>query len=250
MEKKSYFISDAHLGSTAYTNNRNRELKLVRWLDHIEDTASDIYLLGDIFDFWYEYKYVVPKGYSRLFGKISSLTDKGINIHFFVGNHDCWTYGYLEEELGMKVYKKSLIKEINGKTFLMAHGDGLGSQPRSVKIMRKIFLSEFVRRTYNFFIHPRFNIAFGLKWSKESRNSHDEKTNSFLGEKNESLVIYAKERLKQEDINFFVFGHRHLLLDLMLNKESRVIILGDWIEQFSYGVFDEEGFRLELFESE
>ena len=164
MDKKIYFVSDAHLGSLAFDNDSYREKKLVAWLDSIKDYASDIYLLGDMFDFWYEYKYVVPKGFVRFLGKLAELSDSGINLHFFIGNHDIWTYGYLEKEIGMKIYKEPLIINLNGKTFYLAHGNGLGKQPLSVRLIERIFHSEILRTLYNT-IHPYFNMSFGFAWS-------------------------------------------------------------------------------------
>lgn len=250
MGTKRYFLSDAHLGGTAFNDDRIRELKLVRFLDTIKDDAAEIYLLGDIFDFWYEYRHVVPKGSVRLLGKLAELADSGIAIHFFIGNHDIWTYGYLEKEIGMKVYRNEQIIELDGKRFFLQHGDMVGYRPFSVRLMQAIFHSEIIRRIYNT-IHPWFNMSFGLAWSRHNRlHKHRQEDAQYYGEDKEYLVQFAKQYNEKEHIDFFVFGHRHVMLDLMITKDSRVIYLGDWISHFSYGVYDEEGFRLEIFEEE
>ena len=247
--KKVYFLSDVHLGSCAFDNDREREQKLVRWLTSIQDNASDIYLLGDIFDFWYEYKYVIPKGFVRLLGKLAELSDKGVKLHFFIGNHDIWVRDYFEKELGMNVYLYDTVQEINGKRFYLAHGHRTGYRPWIVKLMHYVFHAGWVRRLYNC-IHPTINYWFGLKWSKNNRlHKHKQEEAEYLGEDKEFLVQFAKEYSKTHpEIDYFVFGHRHVMLDLMLSKTARVVYLGDWISHFSYAVFDEDGLRLEMYE--
>jgi UDP-2,3-diacylglucosamine hydrolase len=247
--KKVYFISDVHLGSCAFDDDREREQKLVRWLTTIQDTASDVYLLGDIFDFWYEYKYVIPKGYVRLLGKLAELSDKGIKLHFFIGNHDIWVRDYFEKELGMKVYLHDTVQEINGKRFYLAHGHRTGYRPALLKLMHYVFHASWVRRIYNI-IHPTINYWFGLGWSKNNRlYKHKQEEAEYLGEDKEFLVQFAKEYSKTHpEIDYFVFGHRHVMLDLMFSKTARIVYLGDWISHFSYAVFDEDGLRLEMYE--
>mgnify|MGYP002508126192 FL=1 len=247
--KKVYFLSDVHLGSCAFDNDREREQKLVRWLTSIQDNASDIYLLGDIFDFWYEYKYVIPKGFVRLLGKLAELSDKGVKLHFFIGNHDIWVRDYFEKELGMNVYLYDTVQEINGKRFYLAHGHRTGYRPWIVKLMHYVFHAGWVRRLYNC-IHPTINYWFGLKWSKNNRlHKHKQEEAEYLGEDKEFLVQFAKEYSKTHpEIDYFVFGHRHVMLDLMLSKTARVVYLGDWISHFSYAVLDNEGLRLEMYE--
>ena len=249
IDKKVYFISDVHLGSCAFDNDREREQKLVRWLTSIQDKASDIYLLGDIFDFWYEYKYVIPKGFIRLLGKLAELSDKGVKLHFFIGNHDIWVRDYFEKELGMNVYLYDTVQEINGKRFYLAHGHRTGYRPWIVKLMHYVFHAGWVRRLYNC-IHPTINYWFGLKWSKNNRlYKHKQEEAEYLGEDKEFLVQFAKEYSKTHpEIDYFVFGHRHVMLDLMLSKTARVVYLGDWISHFSYAVLDNEGLRLEMYE--
>ena len=247
--KKVYFLSDVHLGSCAFNDDKEREQKLVRWLTTIQDNASDIYLLGDIFDFWYEYKYVIPKGFVRLLGKLAELSDKGVKLHFFIGNHDIWVRDYFEKELGMNVYLYDTVQEINGKRFYLAHGHRTGYRPWIVKLMHYVFHAGWVRRLYNC-IHPTINYWFGLKWSKNNRlYKHKQEEAEYLGEDKEFLVQFAKEYSKTHpDIDYFIFGHRHVMLDLMLSKTARVVYLGDWISHFSYAVLDNEGLRLEMYE--
>ncbi len=243
-----YFLSDAHLGSLAIEHGRTHERRLVRFLDSIKDKADAIYLLGDMFDFWDEFKYVVPKGYTRFLGKISELTDKGVEVHFFTGNHDLWTYGYLEQECGMIVHKKPLTTEIMGKVFFLAHGDGLGDPDRKYQLLRRIFHSRTCQKLLNF-IHPRWSMALGLNWAKHSRLKRaDGKEVPYLGEDKEYLVQYTKEYMKTHaDIDFFLYGHRHIELDLMLSHKTRMMILGDWVWQFTYAVWDGEHMFMEQY---
>lgn len=245
---KRYFISDAHIGSQAFAHtDREREQKLVRFLDFASKDASDIYLLGDMFDFWYEYNHYVPKGAVRLLGKLAELSDSGINIHFFKGNHDLWTDNYFESEIGMKVYGDYEIELIDGKKFFLSHGDMVGYRPWTVRLMQATFHSKWVQFFYNA-IHPSISMAFGFWWSKSNRKSkHTQEDAKYLGEDNEHLVQFAKETLKKDpSIDFFIFGHRHVMLDLMLKGNKRVVYLGDWIDKFSYGVWDGENFSLEI----
>lgn len=241
MGKNVYFLSDAHLGSLAIPHGRTQERRLVRFLDSIKEKASAVYLLGDMFDFWNEYRYVVPKGYSRFLGKLSELTDNGVEVHFFAGNHDLWTYGYLEEECGVIVHKAPVTTEIYGKVFFLAHGDGLGDPDNKFKILRKLFHNRTCQRLLNF-VHPRWGIALGLNWAKHSRLKRaDGKEVPFMGEDKEFLVRFARDyKRSHPNIDYFLFGHRHIELDLPIDKSTRMLILGDWIWQFTYAVFDGE----------
>jgi len=266
--KKIYFLSDLHLGSVSHKKNATGmestvlpsaatskssllpehevERKICRWLDSIKDDAKAIYLLGDIFDYWFEYKNVVPRGFTRFLGKISELTDSGIEVHFFIGNHDIWVTDYLSTECGMVVHTDPLVCDLYGKKFFLAHGDGLGDKSTSFKLLRKLFHSKFCRKLFAN-IHPRWTVSFAHKWSGHSRETGG--VEEYLGEDKEYLVQFTKEHLKMApNINYFIFGHRHILLDLMLSSTSRVIILGDWITHFSYAVFDGDNMSLELFE--
>ncbi|MGL4853302.1 MAG: UDP-2,3-diacylglucosamine diphosphatase [Phocaeicola sp.] len=246
--KNVYFLSDAHLGSRAIPHGRTHERRLVNFLDSIKHDAAAVYLLGDIFDFWYEFKTVVPRGYTRFLGKISELTDMGVEVHFFIGNHDIWCGDYLEKECGVVVHHKPLTCEIYGKEFFLAHGDGLGHDSRGFRILRSMFHSKTLQKLFSM-LHPRWSIEFGLEWAKQSRmkrvDGHDPE---YMGENQEPLVLFGKDYLKiHPTINYFVFGHRHIMLDLMLSKSARIAILGDWITHFSYAVFDGEHFFLEQF---
>jgi UDP-2,3-diacylglucosamine hydrolase len=248
LRKNVYFLSDAHLGSLAIKHGRTQERRLVRFLDSIKDKAAAIYLLGDMFDFWNEYKYVVPKGYTRFLGKLSELTDMGIEIHFFTGNHDLWTYGYLEKECGLIVHHRSITTEIYGKVFLLAHGDGLGDPNRKFKLLSRVFHNSTCQHLFNA-IHPCWGMKLGLTWAKHSRLKRaDGKEVPYMGEDKEYLVRYTKEYMKgHPNIDFFIYGHRHIELDLMLSHKTRMLILGDWIWQFTYAVFDGEHLYLEQY---
>lgn len=247
--KQIYFLSDAHLGSRAIAHRRMQERRIVNFLDSIKHKAEAVYLLGDMFDFWHEYKTVVPKGYTRFLGKLSELTDLGVEVHFFVGNHDLWMGNYLQEECGVTIHHTEAVLEIHGKLFYLAHGDGLGSTDRKFKMLRAVFHNALCQRLFAA-LHPRWGVAFGLEWAKHSRMKRvDGKEPEYMGEEKEELIIFAKDYLKTHpNINFFIFGHRHIELDLMLARESRVVILGDWISQFNYAVFDGEHLLLEEYE--
>lgn len=244
--KNVYFLSDAHLGSRAIPHGRTQERRLVNFLDQIKDKASAIYLLGDMFDFWYEFKTVVPKGYTRFLGKLSELTDRGIEVHFFTGNHDLWCGDYLEKECGVIMHRTPLTCEIEGKLFYLAHGDGLGDPDKKFKMLRAMFHSHTLQVLFSA-LHPRWSMEFGLNWAKHSRMKRpDGKEPDYMGEDKEYLVLYSKKYLKTHpDINFFIYGHRHIELDLMLSRTTRMLILGDWITQFTYAVFDGENMYLE-----
>ena len=244
--KNVYFLSDAHLGSLAIDHRRTQERRLVNFLDSIKHKASAVYLLGDMFDFWYEFKTVVPKGYTRFLGKLSELTDLGVEVHFFIGNHDIWCGDYLETECGVILHREPMTTEICGKEFYLAHGDGLGDRDTGFKLLRTLFHSHTMQRLFSA-LHPRWSVALGLHWAKHSRLKRiDGKDPDYMGEDKEPLVLYTKEYLKgHPGINFFIYGHRHIELDLMLSSTARIVILGDWINFFSYAVFDGEHLFLE-----
>ena len=246
MMKNVYFLSDAHLGSLAIEHRRTQERRLVNFLDSIKHKASAVYLLGDMFDFWYEFKTVVPKGYTRFLGKLSELTDLGVEVHFFIGNHDIWCGDYLETECGVILHREPMTTEICGKEFYLAHGDGLGDRDTGFKLLRTLFHSHTMQRLFST-LHPRWSVALGLHWAKHSRLKRiDGKDPDYMGEDKEPLVLYTKEYLKgHPGINFFIYGHRHIELDLMLSSTVRIVILGDWINFFSYAVFDGEHLFLE-----
>ncbi len=246
MNKKIYFLSDAHLGSRSHADSIETERKLCRWLDMAKKDAQAICLLGDIFDYWYEYKHVVPKGFTRVLGKLAEVTDSGVDVHFFIGNHDMWLTDYLAKECGMILHFEPFITEFNGKKFFLAHGDGLGDDSKSFSFLRKIFHSKFLRTCFSA-AHPRLTIPLAHAWSNHSRENGG--VNEFLGEYKEHLILFAKQKLTEmPDIDYFVFGHRHILLNLPIAEQSHVIILGDWIAHFSYAVWDGVEMRLEKFE--
>jgi UDP-2,3-diacylglucosamine hydrolase len=239
-----YFLSDAHLGSLLIKDKRAHEKKLVDWLDSVKHDATVIYLVGDIFDFWFEYKTVVPKGFVRFLGKVSELIDSGIEIHFFIGNHDIWTFGYLENEVGLIVHKEPFLVQHGSKKFYIMHGDGISVDDHGFKLMRNIFHSNTAQKLFRL-LPAQLGQEFGYNWSKSNRQKHMEFDNKYLGEDKEGLVVFAKKYIENHDVDFLVFGHRHIALDLQLKDQKRVVILGDFVNIFSYGVFDGENFRLE-----
>lgn len=242
MKTKIYFLSDAHLGSRSHADSVAVERKLCRWLDLVKEDAAAIYLLGDIFDYWFEYRYVVPKGFTRLLGKLAEITDAGVEVHFFIGNHDLWLTDYLSEECGVILHFEPLVAKLGGQTFFLAHGDGLGDDSRSFRFLRRIFHSAFLRKCFSA-IHPRWTVPLAHAWSNNSRETGG--VTEYLGEDKEYLVRFAKRKLREvPQIDYFIFGHRHILLDLPVAAHSRVIILGDWIRYFSYACFDGERVRL------
>lgn len=239
--KNIYFLSDAHLGSWALDHRRMQERRLVRFLDSIKDKAAAIYLLGDMFDFWFEYKFVVPRGYTRFLGKLSELTDMGVEVHYFTGNHDIWAFNYLERECGVILHKQPLTVELYGKIFFMAHGDGLGDPDKKFKFIRAVFHNPVCQHLFSA-IHPRWGMWFGQTWAKHSRMKRPNgEEPPYMGEDREHLILYTKEYMKAHpDVDVFIYGHRHIEIDLQVSKKARAIILGDWISQFSYVVYDGE----------
>jgi len=249
LRTKIYFASDAHLGSGIFEDPLAVEKRFVKWLDSIKHDAKVLYLLGDIFDFWFEYKYVIPRGFTRFLGKISEMSDLGIEIHFFIGNHDIWIFDYLNKETGAIVHKEPYITEIYGKKFFLAHGDGLGDNSKHFKLIRSVFHNRLCQILFAA-IHPRWGIGFAHFWSKHSRLEGLKEPAKYFGEHKEHLVLFSKGYLQQNpEIDYFIFGHRHILLDLMLSHKSRLMIIGDWIQYYSYAVFDGENMILEQFDN-
>ena len=245
--KKVYFASDFHLGVPNKAQSLLREKKLVQWLSDIEKDAQHIFLVGDVFDFWFEYKTVVPRGYTRLLGKLASLADAGTQIHYFTGNHDMWTFGYLEEELGLKVYRNPIEVCINNQQFYIGHGDGLGPGDNGYKFIKKVFASPISQWLFAR-LHPNFGIGLANFWSGKSRAANGPIDEIFLGEEKEWLIIYCKEVLEKKHYDYFIFGHRHLLLDVTLPSNSRYINLGDWFKNAHFGVFNGVTLQLEKYE--
>lgn len=272
--KNIYFLSDAHLGSRAITHSRTHERRLVNFLDKIKNKAEAVYLLGDMFDFWFEYKQVVPKGYTRFLGKISELTDMGVEVHYFIGNHDQWVGDYLEKECGVILHTEECVCELHGKTFFLAHGDGLDYRDKNWKtqLLFGFFKSNTLRGLTRKLIHPDPFFNFALNWAKHSRTKRkggnmderqdfdnvtkivgyesapDNGEEPYKGEDKEGLVLFAKDYLKSHsEINYFIFGHRHIELDLMFSTTSRLIILGEWMTLFTYAVFNGENMIVDNF---
>ena len=251
MEKtKLYFASDFHLGIPDSERSLKREKLLVSWLEMAKDDASAIYLMGDVFDFWFEYKYVVPKGYVRLLGKIAEITDSGIPVHLFRGNHDVWAFDYLKSEMNVQLHRKPEISEFDGKKLFLAHGDGLGPGDHGYKFLKKVFELKFNQFLFRW-LHPDIGSRMGLYFSKQSRLAH-------LSEKGKSenksihyeerLINFATEEAKlHPDIDYFIFGHRHIPLQIKVSDHAEIIILGDWLTHFSYGVFEDGKMRIEYF---
>ncbi len=243
MRDKIYFASDFHLGSFPSDKSNLREKMVVAWLDSIKNDASELYLVGDIFDFWFEYSTVVPKGYIRFLGKLAELADLGIKIILFKGNHDMWMFGYLKKELNAHIVDNELELLSNGKSFYIHHGDGLGDGDRSYKLLKKIFRSPLCQWLFAR-LHPNLGIAIAKRWSRHSRASGDTEEH-FLGEDKEWLIQYVKGILKHKHYDYFIFGHRHLPYDIEINGKSRIINLGEWINYNTYAVWDGEELRLE-----
>jgi UDP-2,3-diacylglucosamine hydrolase len=242
---KIYFASDIHLGAGSYESSRQREDRFVRWLDSIKTDATEVFLMGDVFDFWFEYKTVVPKGYIRLLGKLAELTDSGIKLWMFKGNHDMWMFDYFVKELGATIITNELVIERGGKKFFLHHGDGLGPGDRKYKILKKIFRSGLCQWLFAR-LHPNLGIGIANRWSQNSRIVNERKEDRKVYEQ-EWLVTYSREVLQSTHYDYLIFGHRHLPLDIQLNDKSRYINLGEWINYNSYAEFDGEGLSLKYF---
>lgn len=246
--KKIYFASDFHLGLSAFSRQHeiDREKKIIRWLNSIEKNAQAIFLVGDIYDFWYEYKYAVPKGFVRFMGKIASLVDNGIPVYFFTGNHDLWMFRYLQQELGVKVYTKPIELQVHDTKLFIGHGDGLGPGDTFYKILKKIFTNKFIQWIFKW-IHPDIGLGLGRRWSKSSRIRKSGNHEPFLGEK-EYLIQFCEKIDAEKHHDFYIFGHRHLPLDVDINARSKYYNLGEWVHNFTFGEFDGETFMLKNFE--
>ncbi|WP_189683216.1 UDP-2,3-diacylglucosamine diphosphatase [Salibacter halophilus] len=242
--KKIYFASDQHFGAPNPAESKKRETHFIQWLDKIKNDCQILYLVGDLFDFWFEYKTVVPRGHVRLLGKLAELSDSGIKIHFFTGNHDMWVFDYLPEEIGMELHHEPIEREYNGKQFYIGHGDGLGPGDHGYKFIKKVFRNKLCQWLFAR-LHPNFGIGLANYFSKSSRAATGDNDKTYLGEENEWLAIYAKEKLQEKHYDYFVFGHRHLPLDLTVGENSRYINLGDWISDFTYAIFDGSELTLE-----
>ena len=235
--KKIYFASDFHLGVPNKEKSRERELLLVNWLGEISKDATEVYLVGDLFDFWYEYKTVVPKGFVRFQAKLAELCDNGIQVHVFTGNHDMWMFNYFEEELGVNMHREPITKELNGKKFFIGHGDGLGPGDHGYKFIKKVFSNPLCIWLFKW-IHPDIGVGLANFWSGRSREANLELDEVYQGDENEWLLQYCKSILRTEHFDYFIFGHRHLVLDRVVGDNSRYINLGHWFKDPHFAVLD------------
>ncbi|HNQ12455.1 MAG TPA: UDP-2,3-diacylglucosamine diphosphatase [Bacteroidia bacterium] len=231
-----YFISDFHLGVPNSDASLKREKDIVRWLDFIKKDALEVYILGDVFDFWFEYKHVVPKGFVRLLGKLAELSDSGIKIHYFTGNHDMWVFDYLPKEIGCTLYREPIEREFGNKKFFIGHGDGLGPGDHGYKFIKKVFASKICQWLFAR-LHPNLGIGIANYWSRRSRIATSTDNETYKGDDKEFLVLFCKEKIKTQAIDYFIFGHRHLPIDMRIG-ESRYINLGEWINYRNYAVFN------------
>ncbi len=243
--KNIYFASDLHLGMHPRGKSLEREKAFVSWLEFIREDAERIYLLGDIFDYWFEYRKVVPRGFTRFLGKIAELSDAGIEVHIFTGNHDVWIFDYLPKETGMIVHRGPLLMEHSGKRFYLAHGDGLGAPDAGFKIMKWIFNNKILQWLYAR-LHPNFATSLAHMWSKKSRYVKGI-TTEFLGEDKEHLIQHSKQILDREHFDYFIYGHRHLPMEYEIAENSKIIYLGDWIVHYTYAVFDRKELHLKRY---
>ena len=248
MKGNIYFASDHHLGAPDRETSLARERLFVNWLDEIKPKATALFVLGDLFDVWFEYKHVVPKGYVRVLGKLAEFADAGITVHYFVGNHDMWMVDYLEKEIGAKVYFHPEVMEIEAKRFFIGHGDGLGPKDKGYKRMKKIFRNPYLQWLYRW-LHPDLGIPIARFFSTKNKLNPSSQDIKFKGVNNEWLVQYAKRKLKSEYYDYFIFGHRHLPLEISLKDKSLYINLGDWITHYTYGVFDGKNLSLKQWKS-
>lgn len=245
--KKVYFASDNHLGAPTAEKSFPREKKFVAWLDEVKSDAAAIFLLGDLFDFWFEYKTVIPKGFTRTLGKLAEISDSGIPIYYFVGNHDLWMNGYFEEELNIPVFHKPQQYILNDISFFVGHGDGLGPHDKGYKRMKKVFTNPLGKWFFRW-LHPDFGVRLAQYFSVKNKLISGDEDAKFLGEDKEWLVQYAKRKLETQHYDHFIFGHRHLPMEIDLNSNSKYTNLGDWISYYTYAVFDGERLSLEKFD--
>ncbi|MFK7757591.1 MAG: UDP-2,3-diacylglucosamine diphosphatase [Flavobacteriales bacterium] len=243
MSKSIYFASDFHLGAPNKERSLIRERLIVKWLTEIEQDAAEIFLVGDVFDFWFEYKRAVPMGFTRLLGKLAELSDKGIKLHLFTGNHDMWIFNYVPQEIGAELYRAPIQIERQGRKLFIGHGDGLGPGDHGYKFIKKVFSNRVCQWLFAR-LHPNFGIWLADYFSRSSRAKTGDDDSIYLGEENEWLAIYSKEILQKEHYDYFIFGHRHLPLEIKLSDESTYFNLGDWLKHFTYGRLNEGDFKL------
>src|SRR5699024_415865 len=238
---------DNHLGAPTKAESKSREKRFLRWLEEVREDAAVICLLGDLFDFWFEYKTVVPKGFVRVLGKLGEIRDGGTPIHFFVGNHDLWMHDYFEEELHIPVYHQPQEFVFNERRFLIGHGDGLGPGDKGYKRMKKVFTNPIAKWLFRW-LHPDFGVRLGQYMSVKNKLISGDEDAKFLGEDQEWLAQYAKRKLETRHYDYFVFGHRHLPMEIEVGAHSTYFNIGDWLTHFTYGVFDSDGFQIKKYE--
>lgn len=247
LNTKIYFASDFHLGAPNHNESFEREKRVIKWLDEVKKDATEIYLVGDIFDFWFEYKHAIPKGFVRFQAKIAEITDSGIPVRIFTGNHDMFIFDYLPKELGFKLYREPIVKTYNNKKFYIGHGDGLGPGDKKYKIIKRFFGSKFCQWAYAR-IHPNLGLSFAFAWSRSSRKTNASYDEKYHGDDKEFLVQFCKDYVKTDNsIDYFVFGHRHLPLEIKINDKATYFNLGEWIKHNTYAVFDGEKLELKTF---
>ena len=247
--KQIYFASDFHLGYPNAIESKKREKLIIEWLDSIKDDCQELFLLGDVFDFWYEYKSVVPKGNVRLLGKIAEFVDSGIPVTMFTGNHDQWLFGYLAEEIGVTILSEPLIKEFNGKKLFIHHGHALGSYDKGMNFLNKIFTNRTLQWLFAR-LHPNFAFGFARRWSAHNREKKTFEASNYLGNDREWLYLFANEVLTKEHYDYFIFGHRHVAMDKKLSEKSTLINTGNWISNTSYAVFDGKEVKTKIYKPE
>ena len=241
--KTVYFASDNHLGAPNHTQSREREKLFVKWLDQIKYDADEIFLLGDLFDFWFEYKEVVPKGFTRVLGKLAEISDSGIPVYFFVGNHDLWMKDYFQNELGIEVFHQPQVFEFDGKKFFIGHGDGLGPFDKGYKRMKKVFVHPFSKWLFRW-LHPDLGVRLARHLSVKNKLISGEEDKHFLGRKDEWLAQYAIKKQEESPVDYYLFGHRHLPMKINIDQKADYYNLGDWINHFTYGEFKKGKFQL------
>ena len=234
----TYFVSDLHLGASYIPNNREHELLVVSWLKEISPNCRELYLVGDILDYWFEYRNVVPRGFTRFFGQLASMADEGIKITWLIGNHDIWIFDYLPAELGIEVVDGAILRSIDGKNFYITHGDAIGSLKPGFRFIRSFFRNPICQKLYSG-IHPRWTIPFAHAWSSSSRKGYKQEYNSLLPDDKDPYLMWAKDYIAQHPyLDFIILGHRHIMADKIIGEHCHLIVLGDWIRNFSFAVYD------------
>ena len=247
--KKIFFISDLHLGAPNQAKSLERERLFVQWLEEYAPQMQELYIVGDLFDFWFEYKKAVPRGYVRSLGALAHLADKGLPIHLFTGNHDMWIFDYMPSEIGLKLYREPIIKEYHGKRFYIGHGDGLGPGDHGYKFIKKVFANKLCQWAFAR-LHPNFGIGLADFFSKKSRAKTGDSDAVYKGKEQEWLYTHCKEVLENQSIDYFIFGHRHLPLELDVEGKAKYVNLGDWIQYYTYATWDGKELQGHVYKSD